>query len=531
MAVNARTQQDISDLTLWLKYRNGDELVLSDVPKIVPLRWQYFKENWEFFKPALISRAATYTEPDYLITQINDMSDFIDTQRSSLKKINPFSDQAIFFRFYGIFDAIKVSSIELSNQETKLVNEAIDKVVNYNKNDFLRIRKSLESARDIMVDEIGLTDADYNKVVNRSPVPQQLDATIGDVTRIKILQDTIGTVNYILANTGSLNTSFVDPFALARVNANNSEFEMAAYKSGNLVRLNYGEDLQLLAKRYLGNPDKWIDIAIANGLKAPYIDEIGEKLSLISNGQGSQININGTDLGGSLNIDKLFINQVVFLQSDVEKFPEQRVITNLRQVPVSGEIVIELSGDADMNRFKLSEGAYLRVFKPNTINSNFYILIPSERPLPNDRPSETPFFLASATEPEKRAKVDLAINDSGELLFNSTGDFHLSYGLSNAVQAIKLKLVTELGTLRRHPNFGLVNVTGMVTQDVESIKKLLIESIDEQIRLDSRFERVESINVKYVVSGATDPTAFIIQMQVRLAGSSNVVPISFSVAV
>ena len=529
--VNAKTHQDISDLTLWFKYRNGDQLVMSDVPKIIPLRWLYFKENWEFFKPDLVAKAASYTEPDYLITQIEDMSDFIDAQRSSTKKLNPFSDQSTFFRFYGIFDAIEISSIELSNQEQQLVQEAINKVSNYNKNDFLRIRASVVKARDIIADEIGLTDPDYNRVFNRSAVPQQLNPTIGDMIRMKALQDTIGTLDYVLANVASLSTSFVDPFALARVNANNPDFNIGSYRSGNMVRLNYGEDLQLLAKRYLGDPDKWIDIAIANGLKPPYIDEVGEKISLISNGQGNQININGTDLNGNLNFDKLFINQVVFLQSDTEKFPEQRIIVNITEVPVSGEIVIELNGAAYLSRFKLNENAYLRVFKPNTINSNFYILIPSERPLPNDRPSETPFFLASSTEAEKRAKIDLAIDNNGELLLNSTGDLQLSYGLSNAVQAIKLKLVTELGSLRRHPEYGLVNVTGQSNRDIEAIKSMLIESIDEQIRLDSRFERVESIDVQYLVSGATDPAAFKVSMQVQLAGTSNVVPISFSVTV
>jgi hypothetical protein len=504
---------------------------MSDVPKIIPLRWQYFRDNWEFFKPELVAKAATYNEPDYLLSQIEDMTDFIDAQRSSTKKLNPFSDQSTYFRFYGIFDAIEIESIELSNQEADLVDEAIAKVANYNKNDFLRIKGSVIKARDIMADEIGLTDEDYNRIYKRSPVPEQLNPTISDLIKMKSLQDTVGTIDYVLANIASINTSFVDPFALARANANNPNFNMASYKSGNLVRLNYGEDLQLLAKRYLGDPDKWIDIAIANGLKPPYIDEVGQKILLISNGQGNQINISGTDLDGNLNIDKLFINQVVFLQSETEKFPEQRTIINITEVPVSGEIVIELDGAADLSRFKLAEDAYLRVFKPNTINSSFYILIPSERPLPDDRKEEVPFFLASSTEAEKRAKIDLAIDDNGELLLNSSGDLQLNYGLANAVQAIKLKLVTELGSLRRHADYGLVNITGQSTSDIEALKNILIESIDEQIRIDSRFERVESIDVRYTANGPNDPAAFTVALQVRLAGSSNVIPISFSVTI
>lgn len=530
--VDVSTYQSIADMTLWFKYRNGDELFLSDIPKIVPLRWNYFRDNWEFIKPQLIERARTYTEPDYLEVQIKDMTDFIDSQRASIKKVNPFSDSSIFYKFYGIFDAVEINSIETTNEENRLIDEALNRVSQFNKNDFVRMRAAALKARDRIADEIGLIDEDYNRVYNRSSVPKQVDGTIADLTRMQLLQNQINSIDFVLANIFSLDTSFVDPFALARVNANNPDFNISQYKSGRLVRFNYGEDLQLLARKYLGDPDKWIDIAIANGLKPPYIDEVGERIPLRANGDGNQLNINGTDAGGELNIDKLFINQVIFLQSDTEKFPEQRIIINITQVPVSGEIILELNGAPDLERYKISENGHIRVFKPNTINSSFYILIPSEQALPDDLEQDVPFFLASASESEKRAKVDFALSDDGELLFSSTGDAQLSFGLANAVQALKLKLVTELGTLRRHPEYGLVNILGSTNNDIEQLRNLLVESINEQINLDPRFERVENLEVRYLVNASAEGTpAFLIKMNVRLAGSESVIPISFTVTV
>ena len=169
------------------------------------------------------------------------------------------------------------------------------------------------------------------------------------------LNEAIRAVDFILANSFSLENSTVDPFALARTNANNPAIDIQTYFSGTLERLNYGEDLQSLAARTLGDPDQWIDIAITNGLKPPYIDEVGEKIPLISNASLNQINIAETNANNELNIDKLSVGQIILLQSDVETFAEQRTIQSIKQVPVSGEIILELEGEPNLERYKISE--------------------------------------------------------------------------------------------------------------------------------------------------------------------------------
>lgn len=530
MATVNEAYKSIADVNLWLKVRGGDSLSLADLPSFIPLRWPYFRDQWEFIKPDLIQNMSQTMDPDFLKAQIDSFSTFIEAQRTSMAKINPFQDAAVFFKYYAVFDNLLVEAINLTNQENQIVQNEIARVSAFSKNNFLQAKKNVIDYRDRLVDIYGLGDEDYDKAFGKSAIAPQISATIVEANLLLTLQSSIKTVDFILANLFAVDQA-LDPFALARANANNPEVNIGQYKSGRLVKMNYGESLESLATRHLGDPNKWIDIAIANGLKPPYIDEVGQRVPLLSNGSGNQINLAGTDINGNLNIDKLYINQPIFLQSTVEVVVDQRTIISLRQVPVSGEIILELDGDRDMDRFKTIDQAYIRVFAPNTVNSSFYVLIPSQEPLPDDRNDEVPWFLAKSAEDEKRAKIDLAIDDNGELTFTTNGDIKLSYGLDNAIQAIKLKIITELGSLRYHPTFGLVNVIGNRNADVDSIRDLLTQSILAQVEADSRFDRVEDIAVDYLVNGQTNQGvgAMAISMSVRLAGGTQVIPISFTV--
>lgn len=530
MSTLREAYQSIADINLWFKNRSKDDLYLTDVPSIIPLRWPHFKQNWEFMKADLVKNAYQAQDPDFLKQQIDDLSNFIEIQRYSTSNINPFQDENIYFRYYAVFNQISILDINITNEESYLINSATDRVKNFSKNDFLRSRLNITEYRDRVADTIGLSDPDYNRSFNKSSIPKQVDATIVDANYLLTLQQSIKTVDFILSNLFAVDSA-IDPFALARANANNPEINIGQYNSGNLVRISYGEDLQSLARRYLGDPNKWIDIAIANGLKPPYIDEIGQSIQLLSNGSGNQINLAEKDAFGNLNIEKLYINQPIFIKSNIEINPSHRNIINIRQVPISGELILELDGDSNLDIYKLSDNTSIRVYAPNTINSSFFVLIPSTDPLPDNRADEVPWFLNKSAEDEKRAKIDLAIDSSGELILTTNGDVKLSYGLENAVQAIKLKIVTELGSLRYHTNFGLVNIVGEKNLDIKELQQTIIQSITSQIDADYRFDRIESISIDYLVDEKTNQgvTGLVVSLSVRLAGGKRVIPISFAV--
>lgn len=520
----------LSELDLWYKVTAGEELYLSDVPELIRLRWSYFRDNWEKLKESYENQIATYSDPQLLKTHILTFSEFVASQRNTAGTRNPFDNDTVISRFYSIFDITLINSVRLSYEEQQILDNKVRDIESYTRKNFTNIREQLQQERDQISDKVSTTDEDYNRVFDRSAQTARVNITNKDINKMLELQEAIKSVDYILANAFSLDSAAIDPFALAKANANNPAIDIQTYFSGSLSKLNYGEDLQALAKRTLGDADKWIDIAITNGLKPPYIDEVGEKLPLISNASGNQINIAETNINNQLNIDKLYVGQIILLQSTVETFPEQRSIQNVRQVPVSGEIILELEGEPNLSRYKLSEGAHIRVFKPNTINSSFMIMIPSTQVLDDDLVSDIPWFLQGSDGTDKRQKVDLNLTDSGDLNFNSTGDLQLSYGIANAVQAIKLKMSTEAGELRRHPEFGLANIIGFKNNDIAQVRKILTDSITQMIAADERFANIESLDIRYgSVFDNVTATVIEINLIVVLAGSGQLLPITFSI--
>ena len=520
------TFQSSANLTLWFKIRSGDSLNLADVPEIIPLRWTYFRDAWPKLKMRLAATAVSNFDPDYFYAVLEDLDAFIIQQRTALADNNPFLGSSIYYRFYPIFDSVPIEQISLTSEEKRLLASKKAVVQAFSKNDFLRIKLDLTEYRDHLSDVVGLGDPDYDRIYSRGTVVSQLTPSIVDLNLMLVLHDQLAAVNFVIANLFAVDTG-IDPFALARQNADNPDLAIGQYASGYLVKLHYGEDLQALATRYLKDPNKWLDIAVANGLREPYIDEVGEVVPLLSNGRGSQINIRSTNGSGESSINKLYVGQLVLIQSDFLQFPSQRSITGIKEAPVSGEIILTLSGASDLDAYLLVHHANIRIFKPNTVNSSQFVLIPTPAPLDNPRKDEVPWFMTGAQADEKKAKIDIAVGEDGSMQFTSNGDIALSYGLANAIQAVKLKLMTERGSNRYHQKFGIVNVVGTPQRDNSDIKNILIEAVSAQINADARFDRVESLNVGRTQS---DAVSYDINLVVRLAGSGTLLPISFTVA-
>lgn len=520
----------LADLNLWFKLREGTaDFTLTDYPDIIPFRWEYFRDNWDFIKANYEARIDGYGSPNLLRIHIRELSDFIAAQKNS--RVNPFRNSDVLFQFYAIFDTTLTTDVPLTTEERTIIDNRAAEISGYNRDDFVLLRQDIVVARDQYADQKGLNDETYNEVFNRGSVEAQTDPTNLDMNYLQELNNGIKAINFILANQFSISPAFVDPYAQARVNANNPDIDIETYQTGYLVNVPYGADLRNIARLYMDDEERWIEIAIANGLKPPYIDEVGERVPLTANAAGNKVTIPAVNQAGELNSDKVFINQVIFIQSDTERFPDQRIIVNIQEIPISGDLVIELDGESDLNKYRTADNAHLRIFKPQTINSSLKILIPDQNPNPDTRRDITPWFLNASPEDAKRQKIDLFIDENGELQFDNTGDVSLSYSFDNSIQAIRLKLQIKEAELFQHPNFGLTDVVGIKNDDLATLIQLLSDSIAANVAADSRFDRIETLDIQYSVDDRNPnaPAGFDINMVVSLAGSNQTIPISFRI--
>jgi hypothetical protein len=443
--------------------------------------------------------------------------------RNTQQDYNPFLETENINKFYDLFSIWPVSSIPLNKKENGLVNSKVNSVKGLTKSNFLQIRSVLYKYRDKIADSVGIIDVDFNRVYKRVAGTKTHTLDYSDVYNTMYFQDSIKLVNAIMVSLASKEQKPIDPFLLAKQNAKNPAFDISSYSSGKLVKFCYGDDLPQLAQKYLGNSDKWIEIAIANGLKPPYVDEVGEKI-FISSANLNIIVVPRVDSMGKLNTEKLHYNQPIYIKSSVERFPDQRVISDVLDNPVAQTITLTLGGIKDLDKYHVNDDAYIRVFKPNTINSNFFILIPTNDKGIAQGGKELPWFLQTLPDDEKGMKIDLYLDENKSIKFNSSSDFELSYGLANAVQAIMLKITTDQGTVKRHPNFGIPIQIGKKNTQVDQVRGIIINSIISMIQKDRRFDRLENISVEY------KETVFYIKLKVKLAGGRVSIPINFSVS-
>jgi heat shock protein HspQ len=233
--------------------------------------------------------------------------------------------------------------------------------------------------------------------------------------------------------------------------------------------------------------------------------------------------------GTSFNFDKFYIGQPIYLSSNVYPTPELRLIKKISIVPVSEDVILEVEGKLDLDKYTISDGAMIKVYKKYTTNSNYFILIPTDNVPQNEmiNRDELPWFLRIKEDDEIQQRVDLYLNEDKDIEISNSNDLMLSYGINNAIQALMLKFTVEAGELMRHPQFGFVgDVIGAKNINVASNRQRIVDYITSQISSDDRFDSIVSLDVQ------TFNNYYVINLVVRLSGGLNkIVPVSFKIPI
>lgn len=409
-----------------------------------------------------------------------------------------------------VLDAIAPSSLKFKAATLAQINVEINKSANLNRFDFAAMRDSLRQVSDQFTFAVGAGDETYARTYGLTFVPSTREPTRTEF-------DVMFGINEILQVFDSLAASgTIDPPSATSLEyvAGLAEASGVAFKipqSKYAVPFPYGSTLERLALRYLGDANRWHEIATLNGLRAPYIDENGFSLPLITNGDRHTIQV--------ADATNLYVGQTAWLSAN-GVLRSKRHITRVDKV-AEGNYLVDFDGLDDLQSFTTPRQAKLEAFTPGTVNSQQVIYIPSENVTDQD-PELRAVPGVDAFDPYLQiGGIDLLLTPDGDLAMTPDGDCKLAFGLTNIVQTVKLALATAQGSLLQHPDYGLKIPVGISNADFSP--EQLLAATKDLFNNDPSFTGVKSASV--VENGNTVS----VTLEIGITGISKYLPVTIDV--
>jgi hypothetical protein len=518
--------EPLREVSLWMKDALGIPLALADLPVqiikdaqqaiITAIGVQYaaqglpaaFNDASLQIQNLFIQLAQVAAQTDQATTQggVSGSVNLSQDPTSTNYAQNVFQDPASNFE---LFNRINVASLSLPPVLIHAIINERDRIREKIRLDFEQQRNTLVQSMADFADFIGAGSTTYSNTYNRLPYTTTRTPSTNDFQVIFAMNRAILELNR-LAATGEVNRFTTDSINYVAGLASQAGMAFKVPTSKFAVPFPYGMTIEQLATRYLNTPDRWIEIAALNGLRAPYVDEVGFDLPLLTNGNNNQVIVSDSS--------NLFIGQLVWLSSTTTSRTSRHIV--YIEKLNSGQSILGLDGAADLNRYSTLANATLHAFLPDTVNSMMQIYIPSDSP-PGDQDYKTKSIPGiNYFDPlVEAAGVDILLTEQLDLPMTPDGDSPLAVGLANIVQEARIRLNTPQGTLARHPKFGLAIKPGVSTADVDA--QTLLRSCQDLFADDNTFTGVTSASV--LKQGPTTTIA----IDVGIAGVSQNVPISF----
>ncbi len=410
-----------------------------------------------------------------------------------------------------LMDQVPLNNLKLSAAQQNKVNQVLSDARTLTVDDLKKFRATIQQLALQLSNNFGSGSAFYSRVYSQ-PVPtaRLTPMTVDDFDILKSLYDVLQCYDILTATTQVDDNNKQTNMQYVAGLAQNAGIGFNVPNSKVIVPVPFGLTVEGIAQRYLGNPQRWLEIVTLNNLRDPYIDENGFQYSLLSNATGRQITVPSKQ--------NLFLGQRVVLRSATQT-PTPRAILDIDQLSDTS-FLITLDGAPNLDNFLVSDKVYLQAYLPGTVNSQQKIFIPSDLPVPNDPniivPSST-----SGDPLTGLSKVDWLLTDSGDLAINNYGDFRLAYGMTNIIQALKIKLGTVTNTMLLHPSFGAGIKPGTINADVSA--KQIYSTINTSIQQDSRFQGISTLQI------SLNGPVLTINLGVILANNTGIFPLTFQV--
>ena len=413
---------------------------------------------------------------------------------------------------FDLLNSIPIDSLSLNSEQKRKIEEETDYNSLISIEEVKEIKNNMQSLILDLTNNFGAGDAFFSKVYGRpEPKERATPMTLEEFELIKGLEDAVLHLNILTATRDLDDSKKETPLEYVGGLANDSEIPFDSSSTAKiLVPVPYGLTIEQISARYLKNPDRYNEIVTLNNLRSPYIDEDGFYYNLLSNGDGRQFNISTKE--------NLYIGQKIQLSSNtVPVFI--RKITAIEKI-TDTNYLLTVDGEDNLSILKLADVAKIKSYLPGTINSQNQIYIPSDKVTPSEaRTFDIPFLKDDPLT--GLSKIDWLLDESGDVVVNSFGEMSLANGTTNLVQSLKMKVMTQKGTILSNPEFGLGLQPGISVADAD-IENIL-KDLRDMVLQDSRFQAIENIEVNIL------PPEVSITISAVLADGRGIFPINFSV--
>ena len=414
---------------------------------------------------------------------------------------------------FEIFNAITLDQVKLTPPQQEAIDLEVEKIRLITVDDIREKRAEILKLGTQISNVFGAGNSFFSTVYSfPAPIARAQEMTIDEFVVLKTIYDVAQTLDLLTATQDLDDQRINSAYEYVGALAQDADFTFIESQSKMMVPVPFGLNIEQIAARYLDDPDRWLEIVTLNALKEPYIDENGFFRSLLSNADGRQFNINS--------VENLYVGQKIIFSSLTQPQESRRII-NIEQINETNYL-ITADGLDNLDIYTIADKAKIQAFLPGTINSQNQIFIPTEDQAPNDvrtRPVST-----FKNDPlVGLSKIDILLTENGDVALNNYGDFRLAGGLTNIVQALKMKFAVIQGRLIKHPQYGSSVQPGISIAELDA--KEIVETIRNSIQEDTRFSQIERLEIS--LNGPT----LTINLSVSLANNQGIVPISFGVRV
>jgi len=529
--VDASLFQPLRGVVLFIKDVLGVPITIADLPANIArdMKEPILEAVGLDTFPAAIGKSFTDIGPNVrrefatLLQQIRDLSVITGkAQTGTAQQVNAQQDisgasapNKVFNNpddSFGFFSLIQVGLLNIPPTTTRAISTERARVQKFTRKDFENQRDGFQSVLDDFTDFVGAGHPTYTKTFNRPTVITTRTPTSDDFDVIFNLNQIILETNRLAASGTVDDRNFLSALDFIAGLATKSGIAFKVPTSKFSVPMPYQYTLEQLSARYLGTPDRWHEIAALNGLRAPYIDEIGFDLALIANGNGSQVVVSVAT--------NLFVGQGVYISSTATP-RERRRITGIEKVNDS-YFVVSLDGTPNLDRYTVLASAVIHAFLPDTVNSQMQVFIPSdEQPSENDFKAKSIPGVDELDDLVRIGGIDLLLTPLGDLVITPDGDTRLAVGMTNIIQQARLAIATPRGSLLHHPEFGIGIIIGTSIADLSA--QDLFDSTKKLFANNPTFTGVQSASV--LLNG---PVARI-ALTVGIAGTNRNLPLTFDI--